>query len=166
MKALFRFSLLMSLLASVEVFACADKPHDAATPISVTNAYIRALPPGQPNTAAFLTLKNTSDKSYKLGKLHSNAAEKVELHNHTMADGVMQMRPIENFEIAAGEEVVFAPGGKHIMFIGLKKSLKEGDEVLLNLCFTEFCQQIILPAISVLNEPASKGGQAEHHHHH
>lgn len=155
--------ILLSVLVgclSVSVTA-GDKQHEGHEGLLVIkDAFIRALPPGQLNTAAFMTMTNPEAKAYTLKSLYSEAAEKVELHSHTMNDGIMQMRPIDNFSIKGNAAAVFAPGGNHVMFIGLKEPLKEGGTVLLNMCFDEFCQQIELPVVSVLNE---KTGHQHHH---
>ena len=65
---------------------------NAAEEVVVSDAYARAVPPGQPNSASFMTLTSKSDKDHALVEASSPAAEVVELHTHTMKDGMMQMR--------------------------------------------------------------------------
>ncbi len=132
--------------------------------ISITNASIRILPPGQQNTAAFITLHNHGDKPLYLHKLSSSFANKVEIHYTFLADGMSKMRESKNVSLKAGETLVFSPGQQHIMFIGLKKTLSEGENVDLKLCFGDFCQQVNLPAISVLNENINKNSHTHPHH--
>src|SRR3546814_9738821 len=62
-------------------------------------------------------------------------AERVELHTHTMDGNVMQMRRVEFVEIPAQGEAALQPGGIHIMLIGLKQPLREGERFPLTLTF-------------------------------
>ena len=50
-------------------------------------------------------------------------------------DGVMKMREVEGLELKPGDMITFAPGGYHIMLIGLKAPLKVGDSFPLTLTF-------------------------------
>jgi len=54
----------------------------------------------------------------------------------SMKDGVMTMRPLpDGLMLPAGGEVALEPGGYHLMFIGLKKMLKQGDSFAGTLTF-------------------------------
>ena len=147
-------SLLMAHVAAAE-------KHDARHQVSVSNAYIRGLPPGQSTTAAFMVLTNHSDKTVSLKKMSSSKAKKVEMHESQMSNGSMTMRKLESFSLAPKESAKLEAGGKHLMFMGLTASPKEGETVDLQLCFTDVCQHLELPVVSVLNE---KNKQSHHHH--
>ena len=105
----------------------------SAAGLEVGDPYVRAVPPGQPNSAAFMTLHNTSDADRALVGAESPAAETVELHTHVEEGGLMQMRRIERIALPAGETTTLAPGGLHIMLIGLKSELAPGQTVELTL---------------------------------
>ena len=45
----------------------------------------------------------------------------------------MKMRQVDSIELPAGRGVNLASGGYHIMLVGLKRQLKEGDAVPLTL---------------------------------
>src|SRR3546814_16908753 len=64
-------------------------------------------------------------------------AERVELHTHTMDGNVMQMRRVEALEIPAQGKAALQPGGIHIMLIGLKQPLREGERFPLTLTFAK-----------------------------
>ncbi len=85
--------------------------------------------------AAYLTVSNSGDKDDLLLEVRSRAAEKVEIHDMTMDGMVMKMRRLDALPVAAGESVALAPGGKHIMLIGLVEPLSEGMTVPLTLVF-------------------------------
>ena len=109
----------------------------AASSVTVSDAYARAVPPGQPNSASFMTLHNNSAADHALLGAGSAAAEAVELHTHSMKDGMMQMRRVEKIDIPAGAETRLQPGGLHVMLIGLKQPLHPGEAVSLSLQFDD-----------------------------
>lgn len=101
--------------------------------VKVENAYVRATPPGLPNSAAFMSVKNDGSKELSIVKATSTVAKKVELHTHDMKDGVMKMYQVPEIKIPAKSETVLKPGGFHIMLIGLHNPLKVGENVNLTL---------------------------------
>ena len=118
--------VLISFFLSVSIFA---------ENISVNNPYVRLLPPTSPTTGAFMDIINDSDKSVKLVKAESNCCNLVELHTHTMVDGMMRMREVKSIEIPAKGKISLKPGGLHIMLIGLKKPLRLGENIPIKLTF-------------------------------
>ena len=109
----------------------------AADGMSANEPYVRMAPPGMANTGAFMVIKNADDKDHKLVKAESPVAKAVELHNHINEGGVMKMRPVKDVEIKAKGEAVLKPGSLHVMLIGLKQELKEGDNVSITLTFED-----------------------------
>jgi copper(I)-binding protein len=101
--------------------------------LTVQDPYARAVPPGQPNSAVFMRVVNGGDAPRALVGGKSEAAEVVELHTHTMEDGMMKMRRVERIEIPAKGAVSLEPGGLHVMLIGLKRNLAPDDSVALTL---------------------------------
>lgn len=114
------------------LLASASLTLDAAG-LEVGDPYVRAVPPGQPNSAAFMSLRNTSDEDRALIGAESPAAKVVELHTHVEENGMMRMRRIERIALPAGETTTLAPGGLHIMLIGLQSELTLGQNVELTL---------------------------------
>jgi len=113
----------------------------ASAEITVSDAYARAVPPGQMNSASFMTLNNSAAESVALISGKSSAAKVVELHTHTNMDGVMQMRQVDKIELPAAGSVVLQPGGYHVMLIGLNQDLAAGSEIDLELNFSDGSQQ-------------------------
>jgi copper(I)-binding protein len=136
-------SLPIALLCGVCGIATLATPTAAAqgpAALAVTDAYALAVPPGQPNSAVFLTLTNDSTQSRALVAGASPIAEAVELHKHTHEGGVMRMRPVSRIEVPAQSAVQLQPGGLHVMLIGLKGDLAPGDQVDLTLTFDDGTQ--------------------------
>jgi copper(I)-binding protein len=121
--------------------------------IEVSDAYVRGLPPGQPNTAAFMSVLNDTADDVTLVSVNSTAAKAVEMHRHSHVNGVMQMRQVSAIDIESGEQFEFSPGGYHIMLIGLHKPLRHGDNVELELFFSSGAKVMLSTVVrSVLKE--------------
>lgn len=63
-------------------------------------------------------------------------AAMAHLHETINDNGVMKMRDVDAIPIAPGKPVTLAPGGYHIMLMGLSQTLKEGDTFPVTLSFT------------------------------
>jgi periplasmic copper chaperone A len=95
--------------------------------LQITQPWARATPKGAASGAAYMTVKNTGAKAVRLRCVSSDSAAKCEIHEMSMAGGVMRMRPVEGgLEIKAGQTVTLQPGGFHMMLTGLKAPLQEG----------------------------------------
>jgi len=84
---------------------------------------------------AYLSIANAGSAADKLVGASSDVARRTEVHEETMQNGVMSMAPVPELEIPAGGKVTFMPGGYHVMLIGLKAPLKEGQHFPLTLTF-------------------------------
>lgn len=77
---------------------------------------------------AFAKLVNTSAADIEITALRSDVADTVELHTHVMDDaGRMGMRKVEKIIVPANNELIMKSGGLHLMLIGMKKVLKDGE---------------------------------------
>lgn len=132
----------------------------AADLVTVESAYVRGMPPGQMNTTAYMQLVNNSDKPLKLYGAKAAWAERIEVHSHTMSDGVMRMRKVDALELAPAAKVSLEPGGYHLMVFGLQRRLNDGEDLILDLQFDGGLQRIQLPVKSVL----TKSNAHQHHH--
>ncbi|MEN3797243.1 copper chaperone PCu(A)C [Aeromonas caviae] len=104
----------------------------ALAKVDAVDGYVRLLPPGSPNTAAFMVLRNDGDKPVKLVAGASPEAGRVELHTHLHENGVMKMRQVESIEIPAKGEAVLKPGSLHIMLFDIH-TLAQGTPFPLTL---------------------------------
>ena len=119
----------MKQLLIASLFAAAALPVLAET--TVSEPWVRATVPQQKATGAFLQLK--SDVDARLVSVSSPAAGVVELHEMAVVDNLMTMRRLAGLDLPAGRAVELKPGGYHIMLIGLKRQVKEGEQVPLTL---------------------------------
>lgn len=109
----------------------------SAAAIAVSDPYVRLLPPGAPASAAYFVLDNSGAAERRLVKAESPAAQTVELHEHRDEMGVMKMREVAAIVVKAHGRTQLKPGGYHLMLIGLKQALREGDRVPITLIFDD-----------------------------
>lgn len=101
--------------------------------LTVDHAWARATPGKSEIGAAYASIRSpTADR---LVAASTPVAQKAELHTMSMSGMVMKMRPAAGVDIPAGEPVTLAPGGVHIMLMGLAKPLKAGQSFPLTLTF-------------------------------
>ena len=101
--------------------------------LQASDGWMRVPPPGVSVTAGYLVLHNNSDAEQEVVTLSSSRAERVELHSHTHVDGVMRMRKIDSYSLAAGESLTLKPGGYHLMLFGIDQSLQPGESVPIEI---------------------------------
>jgi periplasmic copper chaperone A len=103
--------------------------------IRIDDAWARATPGGAKTGAVYLTISNTGTMPEQLLSVATPAADHAEPHSMKMENGIMEMRPLGTVTIAPGQRFDFAPDGNHIMLVGLKAPLKEGESLPLTLNF-------------------------------
>jgi len=104
--------------------------------LEIGQPWARATPPSAPAGSGFLKITNTGSTPDRLVSASSPAAELVQVHEMKMDGNVMRMREVDNgLEIPAGGSVKLAPGGLHLMMMGLKGPLKQGTSVPVTLVF-------------------------------
>jgi periplasmic copper chaperone A len=101
--------------------------------LEVKDAWAGATPGKAENGAAYVTI--TSPAADRLVSADTPVAKQAELHTMSMQGMVMKMRPISGVDIPAGQPVSLKPGGEHIMLMGLKQPLREGQSFPLTLDF-------------------------------
>ena len=124
-------------LSSVLMFLLLTLPLRAAPPASgveVEEAWARPTPPAATVAAVYMTLRNRGAAD-RLLRLASPLAGRVELHQTSSEGGMMRMRQLPFAPVAAGGQLVAAPGGLHVMLLQLKRPLAAGEEFPLTLLF-------------------------------
>lgn len=99
--------------------------------VSVTAPWVRATVPAQKSTGVYLHL--VSPTATRLVGVSSPVATSAELHQMEMKGEIMKMRQVDGIELPAGKAVDMASGTYHIMLVGLKRQLNDGDAVPLTL---------------------------------
>lgn len=147
MKTYLNFIMLCLLVAFVS--ACggaapapaAEKVDQPEAAITISDLSARAT---TENGAVYMKLTNNSQSDDALISAKTDVAKTVELHETTMGEGdMMQMRPVINIPIPAGDSVTLQPGGLHVMLIGMQKQLAPGDKINLTLTFEKAGSQTV-----------------------
>ena len=112
---------------------CAAAP--AWAQIAVEKPWTRASAPGAQVAGGYMTLRNQGAAKDRLVSASSPAAARVELHVHLNDNGVMRMREVPGYDVPPKGAFELKPGGAHLMFIDLKRPLKEGEKVPVTLKF-------------------------------
>ena len=103
--------------------------------IRVDGAWARATPGAAKTGAVYLSITNTGKTADRLIAVSTPVAAQAETHTMKMENGIMEMRPLGPVTIEPGKTFAFVPNGNHIMLVGLKAPLKEGNTLPLTLTF-------------------------------
>jgi periplasmic copper chaperone A len=123
--------------------------------ILVSQAWSRATAPRAQVGAGFLIIRNTGAGPDRLLSANSPRAAKVEIHTMSMKGGVMRMRPLPGgLDIPARSVATLAPGGNHLMLIGLKAPLKQGERVPATLRFAKAGSVQVQLTVAAAGAPA------------
>ena len=121
--------------------------------------------------AAFMGIHNNAGAADRLVAASADVSKTVELHTHIKDGDVMRMRRVEGGIAVPAEGVVhLEPGGYHVMFMGLKAPLKEGETFPLTLTFENGGTMTVevevkgAGAMGPMHGPDHKHG--DHHDHH
>lgn len=127
----------LALGAAIGLMATAAVAHSyRAGPLSIQHPWSRETAVGQAVGGGFLTIANSGSREDRLLAGTAAVAAEVQLHTMTMDGGVMRMRQVtDGIAIPAKGSVELKPGGYHIMFMGLKRQLRQGERVPVTLRF-------------------------------
>lgn len=127
---------MMKKFISAFLLSCLASPSASyAASLKVTNAWIRALPPGAKATAGYLVIENEKKQPDKLISASTTIGDSLEFHETVKENGMASMEERSQIVIPPGKVVRFKPGSLHIMIMGIKEPLKEGLEVPILLNF-------------------------------
>lgn len=138
------------ILAAALLFAVGAHAQTSGD-ITVQSIWARATPPGAKTAAVYLTLANKGKTDDKLVGASTPVAGMAGLHTEIMDNGVMKMRPVKAVDIKPGATATLKPGGRHVMLMGLKQPLKQGDHFPITLTFAH------APPLTVQVEVAKVG---------
>lgn len=125
----------MRVLAVLMIWAAFLSPSHAQT-LEIATPMIREAPKAGGVTAGYLSITNTGETDDRLIAVRTDAAMTVEIHEMAMNDGVMLMREVAGgLDIPAGETVILAPRGLHLMIMNTLESLDKDMDVPVTLTF-------------------------------
>lgn len=117
------------------------------------------------NGAGFVALTNRGKAADRLVSVETALSKKVEMHRSLMTNGIASMkRQDTGVAIPAGQTLTFAPGGYHVMFLGLTKALKGGDKAPATLVFESGARMKVEFEVRGATTPAAAAKGTEHMH--
>ena len=126
-------------------------------------AWVRSLPPGAEVTAAYGTLMNHGAEAVSIANIHSTLGNEAQMHDVLSEGDQRRMVQLPSVDIAAGESLVFQPGGRHIMLLGVTDTPAEGSDIELcaeSAAGTRTCTQ----AKVMRQAPEHHDAHSGHHH--
>jgi copper(I)-binding protein len=134
MRALIAATLAL-LAASCGASQTSPNSAPTATALLVQGGWAAPTPGGVDVSAGYLTIVNHTAEGDQLLSAESSRARRVEVHEMTMHDGVMQMRAVRQLDVPAGAEIALSPNGRHLMFYGITEPFAEGQSIPVRLTF-------------------------------
>ena len=125
----------------------------ATDAVTATDAWCRPSPNGAKAGGCYVTLIAATDDRLTGGS--TPRAASLQVHEMKTENGMMKMAELTaGLPLPAGQAVALAPGGNHLMLIGLTAPLIAGETVPLTFQFAS------APAITVqaqVRQPAMEG---------
>lgn len=147
-------SLLLAALAACSL--------DAHAQLSASEAWVRASLPQQHATGAFMRLTATGAK-LTLRAASTPLAASTEIHRMAMDGEIARMQRVDALEIEAGQSLELAPGGYHLMLMGLREPLPAGAKVPLELRYELAGREATL-RVEATVRPLNAGAGTKGHH--
>ncbi len=130
------WSLVLGCTLTLAAGGANADPHQVRQgDITVSSRIVRASIPGSPNSAAYMVIANSGSEPDALIAAHCACAAKVDVHRTEDMRGMTTMVSAAPVVVAPHGQVVFRPGGYHLMLTGLKEPLRDGAQQVITLVF-------------------------------
>ncbi|MDA7949371.1 MAG: copper chaperone PCu(A)C [Hyphomicrobiaceae bacterium] len=163
MKSMIRFFTFFGIAVVAAGALFPAESHEFKTgDLTIDHPWARPSIGGVPNGAGYMIVINDGAEDDTLEAASSPVAKATEIHTHIKEGDVMKMRPVTGgVRIPAKAETRFESGGLHVMFLGLKLPLKEGDFFPVLLTF----QKAGVVTVEFKVEKAGAKSENAHHKH-
>lgn len=102
--------------------------------LAVDKAWVRLTPVAGNPSAGYFTLRGGA-RDETLTAVSAPAAKRAEMHEQQSNAGIERMAAVKLVAVRAGDKVIFAPGGKHVMLFGLRPEVQAGTTTPLTFTF-------------------------------
>lgn len=126
---------LIAFSAALMLAACSGASSEAelepatigalAPSVLISDGYVMAPLKGRDIAAGYFIAENQGAAISLVAA--SSPMASIEIHTHTLVDGVMQMRKVDAVELPEETSVAFEPGGFHLMMFGFTQALGQTD---------------------------------------
>lgn len=151
-------ALLVSLLSS----SAEDGDHKA---LHVAHGWARASLGQSPNSVAYVTIHNPTEKADTVVAVSCGGAARCEIHNHVMEGDIMKMRHQETLDVEPGAHVEFKPGGLHIMMFEVNAPLTAGEKTEITFTFKDAGDVTVSADVLSMRDAQTRGKSSSHDEH-
>jgi copper(I)-binding protein len=113
-----------------------------ATPLAISGPWIRTVGGATP-AAAYFTLSNASDRSVVLVDFSSPECGQLMMHQSRTINGVSSMTMVAQRIVPAHGQIIFSPGGYHLMCLSPSKAVRAGARIPITLRFADGQQLMV-----------------------
>jgi copper(I)-binding protein len=131
--------------------------------IIIEAPYVRASIPGTTITSAYMSIENKNDEAVTLIGISSLLSDRIEIHQHTMSEGMMKMRKVENLVIEGQNNVILQPMGYHLMVFNVKTPLLPDGKVSITLHFKQQKDLVVTVPVRSLKKKSQAKKQHQPH---
>jgi len=104
--------------------------------LEIDSPWSRAIPKGAAVAAGYMKIRNTGTTPDRLVSASTPIAGTIGIHEMTMDNGVMKMRPVTGgLEIEPGATVELKPSSFHLMIMNVKQPINKGKPFAATLTF-------------------------------
>lgn len=127
----------LACLIAFSITSSAGNAHEyKAGELLIDHPWTRATPKGAAVAGGYAKITNHGSEADRLVGGSAAPAANFEIHEMSVENNIMKMRQLtDGLEIKPGETVELKPGSYHLMMMGLKEPLKEGEKVKGTLIF-------------------------------
>jgi len=125
-------------------------PSNSTISLKFSGTILRLPPPVSNNTAVYVNIHNNKDQAVTIVGINSPIAMHVMMHGMNKNNGMMHMFAIKQLTILAKTTAHFSIGKQHIMLMGLKRELKLGEKISIELVLANGKKQSFLATVTDL----------------
>lgn len=128
---------LLLILSSSSLFAAEPQSALAADNIVIKTPEVQVVSTGPSSAEVFMELDNKGTTPIALVAANSPVAVQTQLHTTVHKKGGDTMRQVREIVVKPKGDTELQQGGLHVMLMGLKQSLKQGDAIPVLLVFAD-----------------------------
>ncbi len=137
--------------------------------LEVIDLWARATPPGVSTAAVYATLANHGEQPVVVTGVKTPVAKHAHLHATVVTDGMSRMSQQAELTVQPGHRLAMAPGGLHIMLMGLERELRSGDRFPLTILLSHSSTietEVIVGNVAQMSAPSHDPHAHSHSGHH
>jgi copper(I)-binding protein len=150
-------------------FCFADTQPHGHHNVHINNAWSPAAPPVAPTRVGYFSIVNVSDKTIVIVDITSPLFAQANFHETRIADGVVSMTVLGKLVLKRKQELIFEPGGMHLMLMNAKDGLVKAKSIPLMLGLDDGQKihlELIVKTTETIATPTMKSMDHSAHAHH